>query len=124
MSARPTFVSGQVLSAGSANMLAEAIIAVVGTATPYTIGTADAGKLLVFSNAGGTVTLPAGSTMAVGDQVNVVSTASGGTITFSTASGATMVSSGAKYKTNGQHAVATVVCYAANSFLLVGNLTT
>ena len=122
MSARPTFVSGQVLSAGSANMLAEAIIAVVGTSTPYTIGTADAGKLLVFSNAGGTVTLPS-NTMAVGDQVNVVSTASGGTITFGTAAGVTLISNGTATKTNGQHAIATVVCYATNSFLLVGNVT-
>jgi hypothetical protein len=62
--------------------------------------------------------------MSVGDQVNVVSTASGGTVTFGTAAGVTLVSSGSKTKTNGQHAVATVVCYAANSFLLVGNLTT
>jgi hypothetical protein len=53
-----------------------------------------------------------------------VSTASGGTVTFGTAAGVTLVSSGSKTKTNGQHAVATVVCYAANSFLLVGNLTT
>jgi hypothetical protein len=89
---------------------------------PVTLGTADAGKLLVFSNSG-TVTIPA-STMSVGDQVNVVSTASGGTVTFGTAAGVTLVSSGSKTKTNGQHAVATVVCYAANSFLLVGNLTT
>jgi hypothetical protein len=123
MSARPTFVSGQVLSAGSANILSEAIIAVTATSLPVTLGTADAGKLLVFSNSG-TVTIPA-STMSVGDQVNVVSTASsGGTVTFGTAAGVTLVSSGSKTKTNGQHAVATVVCYAANSFLLVGNLTT
>lgn len=104
-------------------MLAEAIIAVVGTATPYTIGTADAGKLLVFSNAGGTVTLPL-NTMAVGDQVNCVSTATGGSIVFGTAAGVTMVSNGSKFKTNGQHAIATVVCYSSNSFLLVGNLQT
>jgi hypothetical protein len=122
MSARPTFVSGQVLSAGSANILSEAIIAVTTTSLPVTLGTADAGKLLVFSNSG-TVTIPA-STMSVGDQVNVVSTASGGTVTFGTAAGVTLVSNGSKTKTNGQHAVATVVCYAANSFLLVGNLTT
>lgn len=127
MTARPSFTSGQTFTAAQANSLAEAIIAVnaQGTATSYTLGTADAGKLITFTGGAATVTIPTNSTaaLAVGDQVNIAQLGTS-QVTIGTASGVTLVSEGNKTKTKGQYAVVTVVQYAANSWLLVGNTST
>ena len=127
MTARQSFSSGQVFTAAQANALAESTIAVnaQGTATSYTLALTDAGKLVTFTGAAATVTIPTNLSVAfaVGDQINIAQLGTA-QITIGTASGVTLVSSGSKTKTNGQYAVATVVQYTANSWLLLGNITT
>ena len=127
MTARQVFTSGQTFTAAQANALAEATIAVnaQGTATSYTLALTDAGKLVTFTGAAATVTIPLNSSVAfaVGDQINIAQLGTA-QITIGTASGVTLVSSGSKTKTNGQYAVATVVQYTANSWLLLGNIAT
>jgi hypothetical protein len=127
MTARQTFSSGQVLTAAQMNAVAEANLAVnaQGTATSYTLALTDAGKLVTFTGAAATVTIPLNSTVAfaVGDQINIAQLGTA-QITMGTASGVTLVSAGSKTKTNGQYAVVTVVQYTANSWLLLGNTST
>lgn len=124
MTARQSFSSGQVFTAAQANALAEATIAVnaQGTATSYTLALTDAGKLVTFTGAAATVTIPTNATvaLAVGDQINIAQLGTA-QVTIGTASGVTLVSAGSKTKTNGQYAVVTVVQYTANSWLLLGN---
>jgi hypothetical protein len=127
MTARQVFTSGQTFTAAQANALAEATIAVnaQSTATSYTLALTDAGKLVTFTGAAATVTIPLNSSVAfaVGDQINIAQLGTA-QITIGTASGVTLVSSGSKTKTNGQYAVATVVQYTTNSWLLLGNIST
>lgn len=109
------------------NAVAEANLAVnaQGTATAYTLALTDAGKLITFTGAASTVTIPLNATVAfgVGDQVNIAQLGTA-QVTIGTASGVTLVSSGSKTKTNGQYAVATLVQYTTNSWLLLGNIST
>lgn len=127
MTARQSFTSGQVFTAAQANALAEATVAVnaQGTATSYTLALTDAGKLVTFTGAAATVTIPLNATVAfaVGDQINIAQLGTA-QVTIGTASGVTLVSAGSKTKTNGQYAVATVVQFTANSWLLLGNTST
>lgn len=127
MTARQTFSSGQVLTAAQMNAVAEANLAVnaQGTATSYTLALTDAGKLITFTGAAATVTIPTNVSvaLAVGDQINIAQLGTA-QITIGTASGVTLVSAGSKTKTNGQYAVVTVVQYTANSWLLLGNTST
>ena len=125
MTARQSFTSGQTFTAAQANALAEATVAVnaQGTATSYTLALTDAGKLVTFTGAASTVTIPLNSSVAfaVGDQINIAQLGTA-QITIGTASGVTLQSSGSKTKTNGQFAVVTCVQYTTNSWLLLGNL--
>jgi len=127
MTARQSFSSGQTFTAAQANALAEANLAVnaQGTATSYTLALTDAGKLITFTGAAATVTIPLNSSvaLAVGDQINIAQLGTA-QVTIGTASGVTLVSAGSKTKTNGQYAVITVVQYTANSWLLLGNTST
>jgi len=124
MTARQSFSSGQTFTAAQANALAESTIAVnaQGTATSYTLALTDAGKLVTFTGAAATVTIPTNATvaLAVGDQINIAQLGTA-QVTIGTASGVSLVSAGSKTKTNGQYAVVTVVQYTANSWLLLGN---
>jgi len=125
MVARQTFTSGQTLTAAQMNGVAEANLAVnaQGTATTYTLALTDAGKLITFTGAAATVTIPANSSvaLAVGDQINIAQLGTA-QVTIGTASGVTLQSEGSKTKTKGQYAVVTCVQYTANSWLLLGNL--
>lgn len=127
MTARQSFTSGQTFTAAQANALAESTIAVnaQGTATSYTLATTDAGKLITFTGNAATVTIPTNATvaLAIGDQINIAQLGTA-QVTIGTASGVTLVSDGGKTKTKGQYAVATCVQYAANSWLLLGNIST
>ena len=127
MTARQTFTSGQTFTAAQANALAEATVAVnaQGTATSYTLALTDAGKLVTFTGAASTVTIPLNSSVAfgVGDQINIAQLGTA-QVTIGTASGVSVVSAGSKTKTNGQYAVVTVVQYTTNSWLLLGNTST
>ena len=125
MTARQTFTSGQTLTAAQVNGLAEANLAVnsQGTATTYTLALTDAGKLVTFSGAATTVTIPTNASVAfaIGDQINIAQLGTA-QVTIGTASGVTLQSNGSKTKTNGQFAVVTCVQYTANTWLLLGNL--
>ncbi len=127
MTARQTFTSGQTLTAAQMSAVAEANLAVnsQGTATAYTLALTDAGKLVTFSGAATTVTIPTNASVAfaIGDQINIAQLGTA-QITIGTASGVTLQSNGSKTKTNGQFAVVTCVQYTANTWLLLGNLST
>ena len=123
MAVRPTFTSGDVFTAANASILATAVVAInAQTGTTYTAAVGDVGKLVTLSNAAAiALTIPP-SVFAVGDQINIMQgTGGSGVVTISGAS-VTLNSNGAKLKTNGQYAVATILCTAANTFLVFGNL--
>ena len=123
MAVRPTFTSGDVFTAANASILATAVVAInAQTGTTYTAASTDVGKLVTLSNAAAiALTIPP-SVFAVGDQINIMQgTGGSGVVTISGAS-VTLNSNGAKLKTNGQYAVATILCTAANVFLVFGNL--
>ena len=124
MSARPVFVANTILTAAEQNILATAIVAInAQTGTTYTAVAGDVGKLITASNAAAiTLTIPP-SVFAVGDQINIMQgTGGSGVVTITAGAGVTLNSNGTKLKTNGQFAVATVLCTAANTFVVLGNL--
>ena len=124
MAVRPTFISGDVFTAANANILASSIVAINSqTGTTYTAVVGDVGKLIIASNAAAiALTIPP-SVFAIGDQINIMQgTGGSGVVTITAGVGVTLNSNGAKLKTNGQFAVATVLCTAANTFVVVGNL--
>ena len=124
MAVRPTFTSGDIFTAANATILATAVVAInAQTGTTYTAQASDVGKLVTLSNAAAiALTIPP-SVFAIGDQINIMQgTGGSGVVTISGAS-VTLNSNGAKLKTNGQYAVATILCTAANTFVVVGNLT-
>ncbi|CAB4194870.1 hypothetical protein UFOVP1269_11 [uncultured Caudovirales phage] len=124
MSVRPTFTSGQVLTAAEQNVLASAIVAInAQTGTTYTVVASDVGKLITASNAAAiALTIPQ-NVFAVGDQINIMQgTGGSGVVTITAGAGVTLQSNGSKLKTNGQYAVATVLCIASNTFVVLGNL--
>jgi len=124
MSVRPVFVANTILTAAEQNILATAIIAInAQTGTTYTAQASDVGKLLTLSNAAAiALTIPP-SVFAVGDQINIMQgTGGSGVVTITAGVGVTLNSNGAKLKTNGQYAVATVLCIASNTFVVLGNL--
>ena len=124
MSARPVFVANTILTAAEQNILATAIVAInAQTGTTYTAVAGDVGKLITASNAAAiALTIPP-SVFAVGDQINIMQgTGGSGVVTITAGAGVTLNSNGAKLKTNGQFAVATVLCTAANTFVVLGNL--
>ena len=124
MSVRPTFTAGQVLTAAQQNILATSIVAInAQTGTSYTAVAGDVGKLITLSNAAAiTFTVPP-SVFAIGDQINIMQgTGGSGVVTITAGAGVTLQSNGTKLKTNGQYAVATAVCIASNTFVVLGNL--
>jgi hypothetical protein len=124
MSARPVFVANTILTAAEQNILATAIVAInAQTGTTYTAVASDVGKLITASNAAAiALTIPP-SVFAVGDQINIMQgTGGAGVVTITAGAGVTLNSNGTKLKTNGQFAVATVLCTAANTFVVLGNL--
>jgi hypothetical protein len=123
MAVRPTFTAGDVFTAANASILATAVVAINAQVnTTYTAQASDVGKLVTLSNAAAiALTIPP-SVFAIGDQINIMQgTGGSGVVTISGAS-VTLNSNGAKLKTNGQYAVATILCTAANTFLVFGNL--
>ena len=124
MAVRPTFTSGDVFTAANATTLAASVVAInAQTGTTYTAVVGDVGKLITASNAAAiALTIPP-SVFAVGDQINIMQgTGGSGVVTITAGAGVTLNSNGAKLKTNGQFAVATVLCTASNTFLVFGNL--
>jgi hypothetical protein len=93
------------------------------TGTTYTLVAGDSGKLVTTSNAGSiTVTIPP-SVFAAGEKINIqsigagITTISGGSVTI-TSTGATV----AAPKLRAQYSAATIICTAANTFTVIGDL--
>jgi len=91
------------------------------TANNYTLVLGDRDKILLLSNGttAGTVTIPSG-VFSVGSVLTIVQTNTG-QLTI-TASGTTLNSAENKLKLNGQYASCQLICTAANTFLVIGNL--
>jgi hypothetical protein len=95
------------------------------TGTGYSLVIGDATyKLVTCSNAAAiTVTVPP-SLFAIGDTINIQQTGAG-QVTFAAGSGVTITSTGATSaapKLRAQFSAATVICIAANTFTIVGDL--
>ena len=87
----------------------------------------DLGKILLITGAF-TVTLPtdAEANFAVGDRVDIIQTATvGSVVTIGPSIGTTpaVYAESNKYKLNGQYAAATLIKTAANTWVLIGNIT-
>jgi hypothetical protein len=94
------------------------------TGTSYTLVAADSGKLVTLDNASAiTLTIPP-SVFAAGEQINIAQIGAG-QVTFAQGAGVTIVSIGASAaapKISKRYGAATVICTAANSFLVIGGL--
>jgi len=92
------------------------------TGTTYTLVAADNGKTVTLSNASAiTLTVPSG--LGIGFNCLLVQIGAG-QVTVSAGAGATVNSRGSMTKLNGQYAAGSLVAYAANTFVLAGDLTT
>lgn len=112
-------------SVGSAEL--KEITLVTTASTAYTPILTDAQKIVTFSAATAVAfTIPTDAVVAyeIGDQINLLQLTAGGQITISavTPGTTTVVSQGSKLKTNGQYSMATCIKIAANSWVVVGNL--
>ena len=95
------------------------------TGTTYTLALSDLGALVELSNASSiTLTVPLESSVAfsVGDRIDILQ-AGAGQVTIAGAGGVTLNAYDNQFKLNGQFAVATLIKRAANTWLLVGNIT-
>jgi hypothetical protein len=91
------------------------------TITSYTLSSSDAGKLIVLNNTSEiTVTVPSG--LSNGFNCTVLQKGAGA-VAFS-ASGTTINNRQSHTKTAGQYAMATLICYDTNTFILAGDTTT
>ena len=94
------------------------------TGTTYTLVAADSGKLVTASNAAAiTITVPP-SIFSAGEQINVQSIGAGIT-TFAQGAGVTITSTGATSAApnlRAQFSACTIICTAANTFTIVGDL--
>ena len=87
----------------------------------------DLGKILLITGAF-TVTLPtdAEANFAIGDRVDILQTAPAGNVVSIAGNASTtpaVLAESNKYKLNGQYAAATLIKTAANTWVLIGNIT-
>ena len=94
------------------------------TGTTYTIAVGDSGKLITASNAAAiTITVPP-AVFSQGEQINLQQIGAG-QVTFAAGVGVTITSTGATSAApnlRAQFSAATVICTAANTFTIVGDL--
>jgi hypothetical protein len=94
------------------------------TGTTYTLVAGDLGKLVTNSNAGAiTVTVPP-SVFVAGNYINLQQIGVG-QVTFAQGAGVTITSTGATStapKLRARYSAATVLCTAANTFTIIGDL--
>jgi RAB protein geranylgeranyltransferase component A len=110
---------------GGTTSASAALILNAQTGTTYTLVAADAeNKLVTSDNASAvTITVPP-SVFTVGQQINVASIGAGLT-SFAEGSGVTITSTGATAEApvlRAQYSAGTVICTAADTFLIVGDL--
>ena len=108
---------------GSAELKEISLNAQVASYTPVLT---DAQKIVTM-NSGSALnfTIPTDASVAfqIGDQINILQLGAGQvTISAVTPGTTTVVSQGAKLKTNGQYSMATAVKVAANTWVVLGNL--
>lgn len=94
------------------------------TGTSYTLVIGDKDKLVQASNAGAiTITVPP-SVFSANDQISIAQTGAG-QVTFAQGAGVTITSNGGTSsapKLRVQYSAASVICTAANTFLIIGDL--
>jgi hypothetical protein len=90
------------------------------TGTTYTLASTDNGNVVTLSNASAiTLTVPSGLGAGFGCEIIQLGA---GVVTVSAGGGVTVNSYSSLFKTAGQHAAATLIAYAADTFNLSGNL--
>lgn len=88
--------------------------------TSYTITSLDAGRIVTInSSSAATVTVNTGSNIAVGQVITIIQQGTGA-VTIS--GSASIKSRGSATSLAGQYAIASLVCVAADSFVLSGDL--
>jgi len=95
------------------------------TGTTYTLALSDVGGLVELSNTSAiTVTIPLDSSVAfaVGDRIDIIQTNTG-QVTVAGAGGVTLNAYDNQYKLNGRWAAGTLIKRAANTWVLIGNIT-
>jgi hypothetical protein len=94
------------------------------TGTTYTLAAGDLNDLVTMSNASPiTLTLPP-SVFSANDTINIAQTGAG-QVTFAQGAGVTITSTGATAtapKLRAQYSAASVICTAADTFLVVGDI--
>jgi hypothetical protein len=91
------------------------------TTTSYTLSDSDSGKLICTDHSSLiTITVPSG--LSVGFNCSFLQKGSGQI--FFSASGTTINNRQSHTKTAGQYAMASLICYDANTFILAGDTTT
>ena len=88
----------------------------------HTIAASDVGGLVVLSSCTSVVIPTSDGTFTVGDRIDFLQTGSQ-VVTFSATAPQTVGGFDSQTKLGGQYAVATLVKYAANTWVLVGNIT-
>lgn len=119
-------VNGVAISANIATALSGLLTVNAQTGTTYTLALADAGATVTLSNGSGiTLTVPTNASIAfpVGTSILLVQIGAG-QVTVAAAGGVTVNSRGAALKLNAQYAAASLVQYAANTWVLTGDITT
>lgn len=84
----------------------------------------DLGKILLITGAW-TISVPNDSeaNFGIGDRVDILQTGSAANVVTVSAGNATLFAESNKYKLNGQYAAATLIKTAANTWVLIGNIT-
>ena len=88
----------------------------------HTIAASDVGGMVILSSCTSVVIPTSDATFTVGDRIDFLQTGSQ-VVTFTAASPQTVGAFDSQTKLGGQFAVATLVKYAANTWVLVGNIT-
>lgn len=94
--------------------------AITTVSTTYSTLSSDANKI-IYSTGGSAYTITVNNVLTAGQWIDVVQYGAG-QITFAAGSGVTLNASGAKFKTNAQYSMATIVCVASGLYVLAGEL--
>ena len=94
------------------------------TATAYTLGTADAGTYLRFTNAG-TVTVGTATDFGIGQQVQILADGTALTITTdgATIGGAGTAGTALSFTVGNQYEAVSVFCVDTDTYRIIGNIT-
>ena len=124
---RKTFVADEILTAADTNLyLSNEITLTSSTVTAYTAVTGDRYQTLVFDNAtAGTLTIGTATAFEAGERVDIIRD---GTATLRIATDGTATTlagagtAGTAYTIEAQYSAASIVCVAANSYRIIGNI--